>query len=67
MSLNSTFPPILDINPSSPAASVYSPLDITADINPPFFQLLAIALCAGVSASPPADIPVNHTPLFSLF
>jgi len=43
MSSNPHFPPTLDINTSSPAPSVHSPLDITADIHPPFFQLLAIA------------------------
>jgi hypothetical protein len=40
-----------DINPTSPPLLAHSPLDITADINPPFFLLLVIALCAGVSPS----------------
>jgi hypothetical protein len=43
MSLNECFPPNIDINPSSPASSTHSPLDITADINSPFFPHPAIA------------------------
>jgi hypothetical protein len=54
MSIKLHFPLTLDINFNSPPPVAHSPIDITADIHPQFFQLLALA---EVMAS--ASLPVH--------